>query len=488
MGSVSNVPRRSAVAKESSDDTTFYGHSIPEVTVRARAARSTRRTSIPVPSNRFGSTHLIGDPYPAPSGPVARPAPLKRASPPATLSLLPALALRPTESTYSANLDAGARSDSSGNEDLYAPPSPSPNRRSFRAPSPARFRDFVESESASSSPEKNARGLPQPGDGSPRSDFGASPKKRAMGPEQIIGMVEDSADGEYERELCQGSALTARLATEGIVEARGATTDLAALLSDLEETQDLTASGITSRRSSPQKHRDNYGDLSASLRQHLPIIAKVDSVESLRSTVSDVPDDLRLLIRSVSDHISEMDEHSFYGRVEEEHDQSPFAFGDGGLGSPFGDDSDETSEEEQACFDDNEDHAPFGSHHFGTTDDFLDVYAEGSGGSTTGPLSSASPTATSSEGEIEDSTAESFEGHISTAAMALRAMLNGSEPGERAAVAMIEEELEKEDDEEEHSRLRDSVRDYLEMERPTVSEDWRASNVKAQLLNRFLVF
>lgn len=137
------------------------------------------------------SNRLIGDPFPAPTRHL-----IKRVDPPSALSFLPPVEIHATSSNYTSHQALNSPSDSSGNEDIYSPPSPSPKRRSFRAPSPARFRDFFASESASSSPEKNARGLPQPSDGSPRSVYGESPKKRAMGPEQIIEKVEDSADGE----------------------------------------------------------------------------------------------------------------------------------------------------------------------------------------------------------------------------------------------------------------------------------------------------
>lgn len=241
---------------------------------------------------------------------------------------------------------------------------------------------------------------------------------------------------------------------EGIVEARGATTDLAALLSDLEETQEIESSVGSKGQSSPQKRRDNFADLSDSLRHYLP---KVDSIESIRSDVSDVPDDVQQLIRSISDHISEVTTiHSMFDEPSfGHHDASATTFGD-----------EESSDEDRSCFDDDEDHAPFSMHHLEATDDLRNVYSgEGSGdGSTTGPLST--------ESEGGDSTSESFEGHISTAAMALRAMLSGSAPGEQAAT--VAREVSEDDEVERRSMMRDSVREYLEMERPSVSTGEKA--------------
>lgn len=238
---------------------------------------------------------------------------------------------------------------------------------------------------------------------------------------------------------------------EGIVEARGATTDLAALLSDLEETQELKSSAQSLQQSPLRQRKDEFADLSASLRHHLP---RVESTESIRSLVSDVPDDLQQLIRSVSDHISEVTTvHSMF-------DESPFHFD--ASATTFGDEI-SSDEDSVPCFDDEEDRPPFALHRFGANDDHNVYSGEGSGGSTTGPLSMAS------EGEAEDSTCESFEGHISTAATALRAMLTGADPIETSvgAGAGVDEEIEAVD--QQPRALRDSVQEYLDMERPTVS-------------------
>lgn len=145
-------------------------------------------------------------PAPAPAAAVAAPPrlPFKRPSIPPTLSLLPAAQLRPRPastanarplsttstraSTRPQSLTLDVLTDSSSSSGAHTPPSPSPNRRSFRSPSPARFRDLLPSPSASSSPEKTADGLPAP-NVSPKSEKrGGSPKKLAMGPEQIIEM------------------------------------------------------------------------------------------------------------------------------------------------------------------------------------------------------------------------------------------------------------------------------------------------------------
>jgi hypothetical protein len=251
---------------------------------------------------------------------------------------------------------------------------------------------------------------------------------------------------------------------EGIVEARGATTDLAELLSSLDDTEDLSSSLDKGRVVTQLAHQG----LSSSLRHSLP---RTESLESLRSTASDVPDDLQELIRSVSDHISEIeldvpfDEEDYidtHAQVTFDAIQFQFDPTDAGqfeeeMGDPFEDEM-----EDVPCFDDEEDYAPFAEHEFEATD-VLDVYDDESGGSTTGPLSSDSPTQTSDGG---DSTSSSFEGHVSTAAMALRAMLDGPAPGE-AEPRFMERADSGEGSAE--PRFRDSVQEYLAMERPTVS-------------------
>ncbi|KAK4047094.1 hypothetical protein OIV83_005657 [Microbotryomycetes sp. JL201] len=151
------------------------------------------------------------------------------------------------------------------------PPSPDTRDRTFEPHSPGRFRDLIASASACSSPEKTSSGLPLPNT-SPRSSYDdpisePSPKKRALGPEQIIGMEE--------------AWLTSHHETDWIVEQKRATTDLAALLSGLEETEDI------SRRVDDKS------------------IQSVAPQVSVDSIVSDVPQDLHQLILAVSDHLSE---------------------------------------------------------------------------------------------------------------------------------------------------------------------------------------
>lgn len=173
------------------------------------------------------------------------------------------------------------------------------------------------------------------------------------------------------------------------------------LLSALDDTSNMTAN-LTGHLS-PDSH---VQDLSASLRHYLP---KAESIESLRSTVSDVPDDLRDLIQSVDDHISDVDLDL---------------------------------QEELNCND--ELRLPFGEEDMDTFDQEGSTLALESNGSTV----------------------SSFEGHVSTAAMALKSILDGSGPGQveprflerRESVASYEE-----------SNLRDTIQEYLQMERPSVS-------------------
>lgn len=169
-----------------SDDTTFFGHAIPQPaprSTRPASGSTSRRSSIPVPISTTRASFTL------PS----------RLGPPSAHSLLPSPDIVSSSSyrrTRTPSLVPGGSSDESSSDGV-SPPSPSPSRRSFnfRAPSPARFRDLVPSESASSSPEKNAHGLPVPSDGSPKSPgYGASPKKRAMGPENIISMPGVASD------------------------------------------------------------------------------------------------------------------------------------------------------------------------------------------------------------------------------------------------------------------------------------------------------
>ncbi|KAL8283921.1 hypothetical protein RQP46_005353 [Phenoliferia psychrophenolica] len=339
--------------------------------------------------------------------------PSKRASipaPPAT-TLLPAaelrprplpplsLILRPTSLTPTTASD----SSSSSEDTSRTPPSPSPlsndHRRSFRSPSPARFRDLLPSPCASSSPDKTPAGLPAPSV-SPKSVVArVSPKKLAMGPEQIIEMEAShlGPDTGVFQQVC------------------GATSDLADLLSALDD---------HSTSYDPALITSGQQDLSRSLRQYLPVVPRVESVESLRSTVSDVPDDLRLLIQSVEDQIDEVEF----------------------LGPPL-DPEDEEEEEEERYFGEDE------------------------------VLQELERTEMEDD-EEEDETSGSFEGHVSTAAMALRSMLDGPGPGEKEPrytrpLSVVSRQVvqEEEDDEDERpSRFRDSVQEYLAMERPTVGD------------------
>ncbi|KAM0786974.1 hypothetical protein ACM66B_002392 [Microbotryomycetes sp. NB124-2] len=152
-------------------------------------------------------------------------------------------------------------------------------KRSFQPPSPARFRDLIATAPACSSPEKTASGLPLPHtpprsscDGSSAGE--PSPKKRALGPEQVIGMQDRWHFDQVER-------------SDWIVEQKKATTDLAALLSGLEETEDVS------------RRVDGANEVQREMITHQ------ESIESIKSVVSDVPQDLHQLISAVSDHISE---------------------------------------------------------------------------------------------------------------------------------------------------------------------------------------
>lgn len=284
---------------------------------------------------------------------------------------------------------------------------------------------------------------------------------------------------------------------EGIVEARGATTDLAELLSSLDDTTDDIGniSAYIGAVASPRSTTN--ADLSASLRRHLP--RSESSMESLKSIVSDVPDDLQQLIRSVSDEISDVeqrfsqhfdddfkleralaleepDPHRFTDEDEEPFDRTfedgPFAL-ERHIEPDHSDHEEALDSEDAPCFDTDEDHAPFSPQSFRdhrNSELQAAVETSPSATSTDEPLSSESPTRSLSNGP--DSTASSFEGHAWTAAMALRDMLNGPAPPlpshPRAYLDSQSSEHDDADDEG-RSTLRDSVRDYLQMERPTVS-------------------
>lgn len=159
----------------------------------------------------------------------------------------------------------------------------------------------------------------------------------------------------------------------------------------------------------------------------------------MHSTVSDVPDDLRRLIQSVADHIEDKDLYLANSDV-----------------------TDEIFDDVQAIVDSDAD-----------TNALVEYYAEDEH---TGELF-ARPTSsgalldplTSTYGDFGP-TASSFEGHVSTAAMALRSMLDGPGPGEQEPryTRPINAASFQDDDELERPRVRDSVQEYLEMERPSV--------------------
>lgn len=240
------------------------------------------------------------------------------------------------------------------------------------------------------------------------------------------------------------------------MEVCGATSDLADLLSALDDTADLTrdvARPPSGRTDVPL----DVQDLSASLRQYLP---HTTSIESLRSTVSDVPDDLRLLIQSVSNHISEVNLH-LDGQDDE---RELFAMDD--------DDDEEIEEQGEVVeYYEGEDEREDGDAEpeEDLTDELVEEY----------PLPSANSLSVDyiSASNAGSSTVSSFEGHVTTAAMALRSMLDGPAPGQKeprytrpASVASFP--AREEDEEEERAPrngFRDSLQEYLAMERPTAS-------------------
>ncbi|GAA5838012.1 hypothetical protein JCM11251_006823 [Rhodosporidiobolus azoricus] len=519
-------PPRPPSDLQSSDDTTFYGHRVPAVksraaaiealaTVKSNAPRVRLKTSIPV-----AKSHLV--PFAASAQQPAPPVPrFGGISPPqqrqqaATLGypgssnnqlarahvamLFPPLS-QPNDPTHSlpnrrwtpdsfeASSSGSPTSFSSGNGNAFTiesfpierPASP------FRSPSPARFRDLLPSATAQSSPDRNERGLPLPLDASPISARGTrekySPKKRAMGPEQVI-VMED-----------------AKQPSSPIAEVRYATTDLADILSSLDDTEDVDVSGLNrslrsnatrSFRSSssgsasfvlsavpvppvppvPRPHlQQDTSDLSASLRCHLP---HLDSIESLRSTVSDVPADLKELINTVDDHISL---HSLEGLSPalfvEGQSMGARGFADEGVEGfsepSSGTDSDEEEDEGVDHMGGRElgDGTAFGAIGMGA---FL-----AAGDHTTGAYSSdgGGPTATL---EYDANTA-SFIGNFSTAGEVLRSVLAAGQPSPLSLVVArglvgLQDVSEAEEDEngreDPRALLRESVRDALDLGRPS---------------------
>lgn len=268
-------------------------------------------------------------------------------------------------------------------------------------------------------------------------------------------------------------AITAGLAdfaslTDPISEVRGATTDLAELLSGLEDTYELDTSKVGTQSVASRRHvQRDVSDLSASLRGKLP---HLESIESLRSSVSDVPLDLKELINTVDDHISEVDIPFF--SIE----QPPLSY------NSFGDDDDSSSSGESSGEDD------------------LAVLQARAGLSASGHLVVDNTTSRFSivggATQALEATATSFEGLQSTAVDAIRHMLSApgtttlSSPGSAtlqafplpASATLQAFRLDNIDEEEPRSTLRDSVRDALELERPTVRSFAPATSHTSSLL------
>ncbi|GAA6052146.1 hypothetical protein JCM3770_001242 [Rhodotorula araucariae] len=460
-------PPRPSESLESSDDTTFYGHRAPAaksraaaletLAIRTSAPRVRPRTSMPIVTARCPPLVPLGE-----LAPSITYAPLGQTAAPGVRSadeLLPPVPIYQGQSvpnrrclpdpfdTSDSSLSPVAYSSSGGFSSGDDERCPSPVR-SFRSPSPARFRDLLPSLPAGSSPEKNERGLPMPQESSPKSASSRdSPRKRAMGPEQVIlmGDVKQRQGALASCIFCSDSR--SPLVRAGpMTELRGATTDLADLLFGLEDTEDLNTTGVPAPESTRSHIQRDVSDLSASLRGKLP---HVDSVESLRSSISDVPRDLKRLISAVDDHISEVDvSHVAVEQV------GMAAYG-------FADEYTESSSSSGSSDEDVALHArnypsgflPVGEH---TTSVFVD-----------------------SDGGFE-ATSSTFEGHFSTAAAALRSMLSGSKstvssPPKSATVqvfphrasATIQASPLKEIAVEPRSYLRDSVREALELGRPS---------------------
>lgn len=161
--SQSQRPLSIDVRLESSDDSTFYGHSV----------RSLRPSTASFRARHGRPCHAAGslDGASAAGG---------------SAELLPALQLiNKKERRTGASLSRSTTS--------------SPGAHSVRSPSPMLMRDRSQSTSASSSPVKNAGGLPMPGHGPKKAfDQNASPKKRALGPE-LAHMVDLVEGGESAR-------------------------------------------------------------------------------------------------------------------------------------------------------------------------------------------------------------------------------------------------------------------------------------------------
>lgn len=189
-------------------------------------------------------------------------------------------------------------------------------------------------------------------------------------------------------------------------------------------------------------------------------------METLRSTVSDVPPDLKDLMDAVDDHISEVDvlpsfaiEGSSMGArgFADENNEILHMSDDSSSDSDGSTSSDEEEHEQQ--------HHLAAAASFGA---FLTVGGVG-GDHTTGAFSSDGGTTLG-----YDATASSFEGHFSTAGAVLRSVLAPSIPPVPSIPAHLQEvpedeELSEEEEDDPRMRMsRDSAREALEIERPSV--------------------
>lgn len=182
----------------------------------------------------------------------------------------------------------------------------------FRIPSPTSARD-IRFDPASSSPQKSERGLPLPSHGW---NEDTSPKKLAMGPEHVFSLTSDSCiPGEAsvlssDDRVADIYSSTTRI--DGITETRGATRDLAALLSTREDTQAVSLSDATDQLQSKLV----FGDCTTSSQVHAD--------DSLENSASGIPADLRRLIRCVSDQISAFEVTGLLARKTEAlHEMQP---------------------------------------------------------------------------------------------------------------------------------------------------------------------
>ncbi|GAA5948333.1 hypothetical protein JCM3765_001375 [Sporobolomyces pararoseus] len=457
-------PLRPSSGLVSSDDTTFYGNRVENSQIQLNLLASTARkvrakSNLPIGKTRAPEPNLEARPVhtstrvePRPIGPFS------------DLVLLPPARIETSRTTTTRKLTLDVFEKEIANQQPLPRPlslhstsrvsshsdhsQPSP-ARSFRSPSPARFRDLIPSGTASS-PDKNERGLPKraarEGGGSPKSvDSRGSPRRRAaLGPEQIICMTD------------------ARERTGPISQVRGATTDLADLLSGLEETQDYDRSRSFTLPGTPPRSTTvpEVPPLPSPRRHELP---HFESIESLRSTVSDVPEDLKDLINAVDDHISEVETPSL---IIDGYGMRDRGFSDEGFQSFSSSESDDGDGSSQ-----DDDFVP----PFDSGSRFLSVSDQ----HTTNGFTS-SDGATSTMGF--DSTVSSFEGHVSTAAGVLRGMLEGPLPRLSTGPALselcdlngeeteTETESETEEEGDEQASLPDSVREALDVGRPSAGD------------------